>query len=147
MTRTITGFVAALLFALSFPVSAEDYFDGSHTLLCTIAVIFECSVGNSGCARVTAEEVDAPNYFLVDFNKKLLVTTRVSEVSRESAIENMKTIDDKLILQGIEDGRADVPNDGAGWSMAVNDDDGGMVISAVTDGAALTGLGWCVPTD
>ena len=146
MTKTITSLAGALLFAIAFPAAAEDYFDGSHTLLCTIAAIFECSVG-SGCSRVTAEEVDAPNYFLVDFNQKILVTTRAHDERRESAIENMETVDDKLIVQGIEDGRDDVPNDGVGWSMAVNDDDGGMVISAVTDGAALTGLGWCVPRD
>lgn len=146
MTRTTTSLAGALLFGISFSAFAADYFDGTHTLLCTIAEIFECDVA-SECDRVTAEEVDAPRYFLVDFGKKILVTTRAAGERRESAIENMETVDDKLILQGIEDGRDDVPNDGAGWSMAVNDDDGGMVISAVTDGAVLAGLGWCVPTD
>ena len=146
MTKITTSLAATLLFAIALPASAEDYFDGSHTLLCTIARLVECTPA-SGCAPVTAEDVDAPNYFLVDFTKKILVTTRAHEERRESAIENMETVDDKLILQGIEDGREDVPNDGAGWSMAVNDDDGGMVISAVTDGAVVSGLGWCVPTD
>ncbi|MEJ2131190.1 MAG: hypothetical protein P8Y95_06110 [Gammaproteobacteria bacterium] len=146
MRKTTMKLAASLLVVLSLPAAGAEYFDGNHTLLCTIAQIFECTPAN-GCVAVKAEEVDAPTYFLADFNKKIVVTTRVSQERRESAIENMDTIDDLLVIQGIEDGREDVPNDGAGWAMAVNNDDGGMSISAVTNGGALSGLGWCVPTD
>ena len=92
-----------------------------------------------------AAEVGAPEYFLVDFKQRILVTTQVAAERLESPIENMETVDDLLILQGIEDGREGRP-DGAGWSVAVNDDDGTMTASAVIDGSAIVMTGACVPT-
>lgn len=143
MTKTMSGFAGVLLFAMGLPAAAAGYFDGSHPLRCTLAQTFECDA-QSGCASVTPQEISAPGAFAVDFKAKTIKNTASG---RSSSIENMDDVDGKLIMQGIEDGSVEVSDDGVGWSMSVDDDDGGMVVSVVLDGAAIVGLGWCVPSD
>lgn len=142
--RTSTWLLVAT-FVMGCAQERDGPFSGSRPLLCTASEIFECNRVQA-CVSVAAADVGAPEYFLVDFRERILVTTQVAAERLESPIENMKSVDDLLILQGIEDGREDRP-DGAGWSVAVNDDDGTMVASAVIDDAAILLLGACVPTE
>jgi hypothetical protein len=145
MNRLICAMVAPLAASLVAGCTPEDPFSGSRPLLCTPAQIFQCTRAEN-CVTVAAEDVGAPDYFLLDVAAGLLVTTRASAERRESSIERMKRVGDVLFVQGIEDGRADQP-DGVGWSISLNDDDGSMAASVVTDGAAIMFLGACVPTE
>lgn len=145
MKRLICALVASLAALLVAGCTQDDPFSGSRPLLCTPAEIFQCTRAEN-CVAVTAAEVGAPEYFLMDVAGGLLVTTRASTERRESPIEHTERVGDVLFVQGIEDGRADLP-DGVGWSVSLNDDDGSMAASIVTDGAAIMFLGACVPTE
>jgi hypothetical protein len=145
MKQLICNSTWLLVATFAVGCAPEAPFSGSRPLLCTAAQIFECNRVQA-CVSVAAAEVGAPEYFVVDFRGRVLVTTQVAAERLESPIDRMRTVGDLLILQGIEDGREDRP-DGAGWSVAVNDDDGTMVASAVIDDAAVLLLGACVPTE
>ncbi len=145
MKQLICNSTWLLVATFAVGCAPEAPFSGSRPLLCTAAEIFECNRVQA-CVSVAAADVGAPEYFVVDFRERLLVTTQVAAERLESPIDRMRTVGDLLILQGIEDGREGRP-DGAGWSVAVNDDDGTMVASAVIDDAAVLLLGACVPTE
>jgi hypothetical protein len=75
------------------------------------------------------ESVGLPKKFLVDFNNQKIQPTQDSIVRRTTAIEHSKVIENKLILQGSDEGVEGV-QDGIGWSMAIVADTGKFVISA-----------------
>jgi len=54
----------------------------------------------------------------------------------------VKRVDGKLILQGAEEGRPDV-RDGFGWTIAIMEDSGQMVLSASGDMVAISAFGAC----
>jgi hypothetical protein len=54
----------------------------------------------------------------------------------------VKRVDGKLILQGAEEGRPDV-RDGFGWTVAIMEDSGQMVLSASGDLVAISAFGVC----
>jgi len=93
---------------------------------------------------VTPDEIRGVSHLNIDFSKKTV--TKAGEVSdQQSNITSIETdVDGKLIIQGIEDGEADV-RDGAGWTISIMDPEGTMVMAVAGDGFAVVGLGACVP--
>ena len=133
---------AVLVTALPLLAWAGD-FDGSKPLLCASVDVMECVPGD-GCTKVTAEAIDAPQFFRVNLANKLITGRHVGGDELDSAIERSETVDGKLILQGAEDGLQGV-RDGLGWSMAISEDTGKMVLSASGDAAAFVIFGACTP--
>lgn len=123
------------------PSLAGD-FDGSKPLLCTAITVNEC-VESEGCKAVAPEEVNLPRHLWLDPAKKS-IQDRKSGEGRKSAIESVKRIDGKLILQGAEDGRPDV-RDGFGWTIAIMEDTGRMVLTASGDLVGNVAFGVCTP--
>jgi hypothetical protein len=134
--------IAVLILAASANTALAGYFDGKTALLCSIYQLYECDHPN-GCVAVTPGEVQGMSHFDVDFRSKTLTRAGV-ESEQKSAIGSTTTIDDKLIIQGVEDGDAEV-RDGAGWSVSIMDPEGTMVMSIAGDGFGIMGLGACVP--
>ncbi len=96
------------------------------------------------CQAVTPKEIRGVSHLNIDFSKK--VVTKAGEKSaQKSTIESIKAnVDGKLIIQGIENGEAEV-RDGAGWTISIMDPEGTMVMAVAGDGFAVVGLGACVP--
>ena len=137
-----TIWLAALMSFLTTAASA-GFFDGKTPLLCSVHQLFECDSPNA-CVAVTPGQIQGASHLNIDFSKK--VVTKAGEKSaQKSTIESVKTnVDGKLIIQGIEDGEADV-RDGAGWTISIMDPEGTMVMAVAGDGFAVVGLGACVP--
>ena len=55
-------------------------------------------------------------------------------------------IENKLILQGVEEGVVNV-EDGLAWSMAISKKTGKVVLSASGDGVAYVAFGTCTEID
>ncbi len=128
------------LYVLPMGVMASDY-DGSKPMLCASADVFEC-VGGAACDRIRAEEVDAPRFLKVEVKKKRVSATRASGQERTTQIERTEQVDGKLILQGAEEGIPGV-RDGLGWSMAIQEDSGKMVLTGSGDDVAFVIFGAC----
>ena len=130
----------AIICMFSVPAAAGD-FDGSKELLCAVMDIIEC-VPSGKCMEVTAEEVGIPNFLRIDFEKKKLHATFADGNKKISPIMNLAKIDGKHILQGAEDGIEGV-RDGLGWTLALDEDNGKMVLTASGEAVAFSMFGAC----
>jgi hypothetical protein len=111
-------------------------FDGSQPLLCATIKAVEC--GPEGeCFYGMAESVNLPQFFKIDFKKKMISATKESVNKRSSGIKTKEHFDGKLILQGMGDELA--------WSMAISEQTGKMVITASGEQVGFIVFGACTP--
>ena len=122
--------------------SAGD-FDGSKPLLVSVIRVIECTPQGE-CQEVNAESVALPQFLRIDFEKKTIRPAREAERVPETAIERMETVDGKLILQGAEDG-FDKMKDGLGWTMAISEETGKVVLTASGEEVGFVVFGACMP--
>ena len=129
---------------LTFPLIAQaGSFDGSRNLLCAPQVAIECGPDGT-CEQAMAASVNLPSFFQVDFSKKELTSIGELENKRTSKIKSMEFLDNKLFLQGADDGIKNVRY-GLAWSMSISQDTGRLVISAAGGNEAFVVFGACTP--
>ena len=136
----IYGIMVTIICLFSFPAVAGN-FDGSKELLCAVMDLVECQPGGK-CQQVTAEEVGIPNFLRIDFKKKKISATFTNGSERSSTVENFEKIDGKVIIQGAEDG-IEGETDGLGWSLAITEGTGKMVLTASGDDVGFVIFGAC----
>jgi hypothetical protein len=126
----------------TFPLTGQaGSFDGSENLLCAPQVAIECGP-DGNCEQAMAASVNLPNFFMIDFSAKELSAVTESENKRTSKIKSMEFLDNKLFLQGADDGIKDV-RDGLAWSMSISQDTGRLVMSASGGNEAFVIFGAC----
>ena len=130
------------LIATQFRVFAED-FDGSKTLFGKVIKIIEIH-SSQNINDVDPETVGVPQTFIIDFREKIIRPTPDSRIRKTSKIKRIEHIENKLILQGTEEGVEGV-NDGLGWSMAISKETGSIVLAASGDKKAYVVYGTCTP--
>ena len=135
-----TGLVAL---SISWGTVNASGLDGSRPLVCASATVMEC-LPLEGCRQVAPEGVGAPTGMRIDLSKKKITSTAPEGDGRSTKIERSETIDGKLILQGAEDGIEGV-RDGLGWTIAISEGTGNMVVSASGDDVSFTIFGVCTP--
>lgn len=141
MKKTII-FIIALFSIPTTPLwSVASEVDSSKPLLCTVIDVTECIMGE-GCKEVTAEELNLPRFLWLDVKKKTIQSQKKKDESRISQIERVEEVDNKLILQGAEQGREGI-RDGFGWTIAIMEDTGQMVLSASGDLVGDIAFGVC----
>jgi hypothetical protein len=134
------AFVMAAIWGLSAAVSAAP-FDGKANLICTMQQLYECS-SFSGCQPVDTAVAAPLRHLDVDFAKRS-VQIEDLQVGLSSHIANTETIEGKLIVQGTDSGLQDT-QDGAGWTMAINQRYGSMILTVAGHDVAFVGMGACV---
>ena len=138
----LLGLIGLTIFIFSATVWAGD-FDGSRPLLLAVSSAMECTP-DDGCRAVTPESMDLPRFLKIDFAKKTIGPAAANNTKPASAIERMELVDGKLILQGAEDGYQSV-RDGLGWTIAIVEDTGRVVMTASGDQVAFVVFGACLP--
>ena len=145
MILTKPNFVLAFfLFIIPFSSLADD-FDGSKPLLGSVDKILEINqfkINND----VDPDTVGLPRNFVIDFQEKTMRPTKDNLIRRISKIKHVAHIENKLMLQGVEDGVENV-DDGLAWSMAISKKTGKVVLSASGDGVAYVVFGTCSAVD
>ena len=136
----IYGLIGLIICIFSLPAGAGD-FDGSKPMLCAVMDIVECGP-DGNCQKVTAEDVSIPRFLKVNFKEKKITATQTSGSKKSTTIKNSEHIDGKLILQGAEDGIEGV-RDGVGWSLAIAEESGKMVLTASGDEVGFVVFGAC----
>lgn len=139
--RIIILWVGMLMIVAWKPANAGD-FDGTKTLRCQTGDGVEYHREGEN-RRFTPESVGLPSKFVVHFNKKLIQPTRDSVTQRRSRIKRIENVENKIVLQGAEDGVEGV-NDGVGWSMALVKGNGRFTISASGEDVGYIVFGSCV---
>lgn len=134
--------VCIALACLLLPLSAlAGDFDGSRTLLCSLNNAMECTL-EAGCKQVTPSSIAAPDFLKIEFEKKTISGISEGTTGRTTTVENSEFIDGKLILQGAEDGVEGV-RDGLGWSMAIMENTGKMVLTGSGNDVGFVVFGAC----
>lgn len=126
--------VGLALAGLVLSAAAAGNYDGSKPLLCSTIVAVECGLDGE-CVRGSAELIDAPQFFRIDFDAKEVHTSKRAEEGKVSRFHSLQALDDRLVLQGIDNG--------LGWSMVISADDGKMDVSAAGDEVGFLLFGAC----
>ncbi|HHP7235442.1 MAG TPA: hypothetical protein ACFCUC_12490 [Desulfobacterales bacterium] len=135
--------LSVLVFILAIPsLSAAGDFDGTRPLVCTITDFTEC-IMEEGCIEIDPEAVNLPRIFWIDVKNKIMKDAKEGE-GRKSPIQSVQQIDNKLMIQGAEEGYEDI-QDGFGWSIAIMQDTGRMVFTASGDLVGNVAFGVCTP--
>lgn len=111
-------------------------FDGSRNLLCAPTDLVECG-GAGECQRLTAEALNMPQFFTVDFKKKQMSGKLENGEETTTAIQNVVKHEERTILQGAERGR--------GWSLAIKHATGEIAAAVAGDETSFVFFGACLP--
>ena len=120
-------------------------FDGSKPLTGTVDKILEIYPAKIN-TDADPDTVGLPRNFLIDFEKKIVRPSKDSVVRRTSKIKHIEHIENKLMLQGIEEGVENV-DDGLAWSIAISKQTGKVILSASGDGVAYVVFGTCTAVE
>ena len=142
MSRIVAVFSLIACLGLATGAVAGD-FDGSIPLLVSVARILECTPVE-GCRDVSADSVGLPQFIKIDFAKKSIRPARNGEDIPDTVIERSERVDGKLMLQGAEDGYANL-KDGLGWTLTISEETGQVVLTASGDQVAFVVFGACLP--
>ena len=123
-------------------VGAED-FDGTRPLLVSVIRAVEC-MPDGTCREVPLASVELPQFLKIDFSKKTIRPADDDDKTPATVIERQEVVDGKLILQGAEDGY-DKVRDGLGWTMAISEATGQVVLTASGDQVAFVVFGAALP--
>jgi len=132
---TLIFFMLLTICMAPVPLFAGD-FDGSKPLLCAVIETIEYEPGGE-CQRGTAESIGIPQFLIINFQERVISSTPEIGLIRTTKIKNMERIDGKLILQGVQMGKA--------WSMVINEATGKVIISISDVMAGFIVIGACTP--
>ncbi len=123
-------------------VGAGD-FDGTRPLLISVIRVVECTPDGT-CREVTPASVELSQFLKIDFTKKTIRPAAADDETPATVIERQEVVDGKLILQGAEDGYEKM-RDGLGWTMAISEETGQVVLTASGDQVAFVVFGAALP--
>ena len=132
--RVLIPFAAALAFTLAAGVSALA--QQASSLLCAVINVVECSAQGE-CQRSTIESANLPRFIRVNPAARSLAST--GDDARTAPIQSVERVNDRLILQGGQQGRA--------WSATVADKTGQMSVAVVEDQTAFVVFGACTAAE
>ena len=135
------------IFIMSFIVAVPGVmagdFDGTRPLLISVIRANECTPDGS-CREVDPASIQLPRFLKIDFAQKAILPAAAGDGTPPTKIERHEVVDGKLILQGAEDGY-DKMRDGLGWTMAIAQDSGQVVLTASGDQVAFVIFGAALP--
>ena len=134
-----------LLPLMALPGFAEDlHYDGSDPLLCTLMMFQQCDF--DGCERAEPASLGIPKYVIADFKKKQLSSTEYSGVNLVTPIAGVKQVDNRLVLQGIDQESEDA-EDANAWTMMIAEPTGMMTFTVALEEGAFVAFGACAPIE
>jgi hypothetical protein len=131
------GLILALggvtLAAPAAPASAAGKYDGSKPMLCAVTTVSECTK-DGACERSGPQEGNnLPGFVRVDVKAKLLSDN--DGAGRKTEIKSSAIVDDQLMLQGSENGKA--------WNIVISSDSGVFGSSVVENDGLFAIFGRC----
>ena len=139
LIRTIFILIVYILI-MPFTSYAGD-FDGSKLLSGSVEKVLEISQFRVS-DDVNPDIVGLPRNFFIDIEEKTMLSSMESMVRRIGKIKHVEHVENKIILQGVEEGVENV-DDGLAWSMTISKKTGKLVLSASGDGVAYVVFGTC----
>jgi len=131
----IVVFVLSCMCIAPFQAAAGD-FDGSRPLLGAVIEVYECAA-NHTCEEVTVKEINFVRFLDINFKEKKIAGTRANGHQLRTEIKSQVSMDEMLILQGVENGR--------GWTLTITKATGKMVLTVAGDEEGFVVFGACIP--
>lgn len=119
-----------------FGAARADDLTGVDRFICSAGSVSVCC-DDGECASGLPAELDIPQFIEVDMVQKRVSTTKASGLNRASPIDNLKRVDGKLVLQGVENQRA--------YSFLIDEKTGALSAAVARDGCSVTAFGSCTP--
>ncbi len=123
---------------LAASAANADNLENSDRLLCSTSTIRVC-LEDGDCYDTHPWEANVPQFLVVDTKKMTLSTTKASDENRSSPIDTLQREDGKIILQGIEAGRA--------FSFVIDEFTGLVTVAVSRDGLSVSVFGACTDAD
>lgn len=133
MTGKFTSIVLGLTFFLAAMPMAAQPFDGSKALLCAAMEAVQCAAGGD-CTAGSAEAINFPEFFRVDFDGKAITSTRSDGTKRTTPIEAISHSETGTLMRGAQ---AEF-----GWSMVISEE-GKMTLTVSGDRQGFVVFGAC----
>ncbi len=132
----VKSMILLMLFICFLPITgfAGD-FDGSKPLICAVIEEFDCTPGEE-CLSGTAQRINIPQFLRIDFKEKVITGDRGDGKVLSTTVNNMERVDGKMILQGIQNGKA--------WNMVITEATGKMTVTAADEQVGFVVFGVCI---
>ena len=124
----------ALAGLLAGALAQADNLEGVDRMLCAAAQVNMC-IEEDTCYPATTDELEIPDFVVIDTAKKVISTTKASNLNRSTPFKNFEKTDGLIYLQGVEGGRA--------FSFVIHEATGRMTVSVANDGITVTVFGTC----
>ncbi len=121
-------------FTLVASAAFADNIENTDRLLCSTSRIIVC-FEDGECIDAHPWELNIPQFVVIDAKKMTLSTTKASGENRSTPIRTLQRDNGKLILQGIEQGRA--------FGFVIDEASGLLTASVARDGLAVSVFGAC----
>jgi hypothetical protein len=143
MKRPILNLGVIVFSIIAVTAAAAGDFDGSRPLLVSVIRAVECTPDGT-CREVSPESLELPQFMKIDFDAKSIGPAAAGDETPGTPIERQEVVDGKLILQGAEDGYEKM-RDGLGWTIAISEESGQVVLTASGDQVAFVVFGAALP--
>ena len=129
----------SLLLVMPFAVGSAhaDDLKGADKLLCSSGQLAAC-FDDGVCEHASPQALNVPAFIEVDLAKKQLSTTPASGENRVSPIRNLERADGRIVIQGVEGGRA--------FSFLIDEESGALTAAVARDGIGVVVFGNCTPS-
>ena len=115
-----------------------DNVESTDRLLCSASRIIVC-FEDGECMDAHPQDLNIPQFVVIDAKKMTLSTTKASGENRFTPIRTLQRDNGKLILQGIEQGRA--------FGFVIDEASGLLTASVARDGLSVSVFGACTDAD
>jgi hypothetical protein len=122
--------ISVSIFFLSTHATAAD----DHIQICALKAAFECTSA-SGCNEVSLEDMALPSFVRIDLKAKRIESLDKKVTRDPTKIVTITRLEGMTILQGTEQ---------RGWSIALGDNTGSLMLSVSGDEEGLVAFGSCV---
>jgi hypothetical protein len=122
-------FICAAAIILSMQTISAADFDGSKKLLCATTDAMDCVAGQE-CIKGRPGDIGAPKFLSIDFARKA-----VEGPKRSTVIAFMEKGEEQIVLQGNELG--------FGWTIALDQESGDIIVTLVNAHGAFVLFGSC----
>jgi len=130
---SIIMIIVCALLASNTRAPAGD-FDGTKPFICSVVQVIVCP-RDGEIEKDTAENVNLPQFFFINVEKRTVSAKGSKGEKRETAIENVRHENGTLILEGVQLGKA--------WHAVINEQTGKTTLTGATDDTAFVVFAAC----
>ena len=131
------GFAAVGLLFVGSIVLADNVSESSE-IVCAPTQVHIC-IENDSCYAASPNELDVPEFVVIDIRRKTISTTKASAEARTTTFSNVLRGNGLIHLQGVENERA--------FSFVIDEASGRMTVAVANDGIAVSVFGACTDVD